>query len=130
MEKYYARVKFSFGTYMFYTFDSSLVPEDMVVCMVKNYYQVGEFVEYTKYIPKNAIINPIFGTIEGMVLEFEQKEKFFKKQNEPKQEYRIYGENSFYKTGDIVLANDVVWKYDGINFIFICSKKQWDERNA
>lgn len=134
MEKYYARVKFSFGTYTFYTFDSSLVPKTMIVCMVKNYLQVGEFLEYITDAPKNAEMKPIYGSIEGMLIEFDQKRMLFKEQerkkNEPKQEYRIYGEAGFYKPGDVVLANGIMWEYDGKNFIFICSKKEWDEQNA
>ena len=135
MEKHYARVKFSFGTYTFYTFDSSLVPNCNVVCIVKSYYQVGEFLGYTKTTPINHVeMKPILGSIEGMIMEFEQKNMVFKKQedekNKPKQEYRIYGKVGFYKPGDVVLANGIMWEYDGKNFIFICSKKEWDEQNA
>lgn len=131
MEKHYAKVKFSFGTYTFYTYDNSLVPEDMVVCLVKNYFQVGEFLEYTKVVPP-VVMKPIFGTIEGMVMEFEQKEKHFKKQEDEKNNSYVsdYNKSAHYKKGDCILANDGIWEYDGNNFIFICSKKEWDEENA
>ena len=132
MEKYYARVKFSFGTYTFYTFDSSLMYEDTVACVVKNYIQVGEFVEYIKDFPKGVEIKPIYGAIEGIIYEFENKKAANKEQEnmKVKREYRIYGECGFYKPGDIVLANGVVWEYDGMNFFHVCTKKEWDERDA
>ena len=130
MEKYYARVRFSFGTYTFYTYDSSLIPEDMVVCMIKRYYQVGEFLEYVEVFP-NGVIKPIFGTIEGMVLEFEQKEKYFKKQEHQKDKPCLmdYIIGASYQKDDCILVNNGVWEYDGVNFFYVCTKKEWDEQN-
>lgn len=104
MEKLYCKVRFSFGTYTFHTMISSLCNLDTVVCQVKEYYQVGQFVEYCER-PKFET-KPCYGGITHVIENHEEMEQQYKKQ------YEEYCPAFNYAVGDTVIRNGSIWRME------------------
>lgn len=104
MEKLYCKVRFAYGTYTFHTMIGSLLPNDTVICKVKAYYQVGQFVEYCER-PKFET-KPCYGGVSHVIENHEEMEEQYKKQ------HKEYCPAFVYYHGAEVLRNGAIWRME------------------